>query len=70
MIVKRNVFCVFSTLPNQLISIIPKGYHNFQLFIVNCQFTKAPFAHKGAVSLRNHFVNLHRKKIKTVIANQ
>ena len=46
MIVKPKVFCVFSRLPNQLISIIPKGYHNCQLFIVNYQFTKAPFAHK------------------------
>ena len=28
-----------------IISIIPKGYHNCQLFIVNCQLSQLPLSH-------------------------
>ena len=28
----------------EVMKFIPKGYHNCQLFIVNCQFTKAPYS--------------------------
>ena len=38
-IVKLEVFWAFYGLSNQFILIIPKGYHNCQLSIVNCQFS-------------------------------
>ena len=38
-IMKLEIFWAFYGLSNQFILIIPKGCHNCQLSIVNCQFS-------------------------------